>query len=84
MELLLDLAKNGFFATLFVISALVNIYQYKLNNNLRDNHLADWKGALGLANTLAQANQKVQEAAIIMQQGVEIKLQRIMDKLKLA
>ncbi len=83
MDLLVNLADRGLVWTLFVISALANVYQYKLNNDLQNKRLADWQTALNLANTLAAANQKVQEAAAIMQQGVEIKLQRIMDKLKL-
>lgn len=92
MDLLLGLAKetNGIFATLFVISSIVNVYQYRLNNHLRDAHLTDWKTALNLANNLAQSNQKLQETSQTMLQAsqsmqtiTDIKLQRIMDKLKI-
>lgn len=81
MEQLLSLAKDGLGFTLFVIAALVNVYQYRLNNELQNKRLEDWRTALNLANNLASANQKMQEAAGIMQTGFEIKLQRIMDKL---
>lgn len=86
MDLLLGLAKdgNGIFATLFVLSALVNIHQYRLNNSLQDKRLEDWQTALKLANNLAEGNQKIQELVTTSIQGIDKGMQRLLDKEKLA
>lgn len=81
-DLLLSLAKetNGIFATLFVLSVSVNIFQYRLNNSLQEKRLTDWQTALNLANKLAEGNQKIQDSVQIMIQGISTGIQRLLDK----
>jgi len=81
-DLLLGLAKetNGIFATLFVLSIGVNVFQYRLNNILQEKRLADWQTALNLANSLAAGNQKIQDSVQVMIQGIATGIQRLLDK----
>lgn len=83
MEQLLGLAEKGLGYTLFVISALVNIYLYRYAQSIQEKRVEDWKTALGLSNTLALANQKLQEASNVMIQGIDGGIKRLLDKNKL-
>lgn len=81
MEQLLGLADKGLGWTLFVISALVNIYQYKLNRAEVEKRFQDWQTSLKVTNELAESGQELQKASSIMIQGIDTTLKIILDRM---